>query len=80
MIFSHTSSFFFLEDSMDMYSYSGPVELFGKVIDYHWEADTYATTSKKAASNLAHRYKKEHGYAERTVITLPGKLYISERG
>lgn len=65
---------------MDLYAYSGPVELFGKVIDYHWEAKTRASTSRKAKSNLAYRYKKEHGYAERTVITLPGNLYISERG
>ena len=65
---------------MDLYAYSGPVELYGKVIDYHWEAETHATTSRKAKSNLAYRYKKEHGYAEKVVITLPGKLYISERG
>lgn len=65
---------------MDLYVYSGPVELFGKVIDHYWKAETRASTSRKAKSNLAHRYKKEHGYAERTVITFPGNLYISERG
>lgn len=64
---------------MDYYTYNGPVEMYGKPIDHRFSASTYAPSKKKAMDNLIYRYKKEHGYANRVVITLPGKLDISER-
>lgn len=56
------------------YSYSGPVMEFEKCIANNWEACTYASSEKKARSNLTFRFKKEHGKQPGTKITLPGKI------
>ena len=47
---------------------------FGKCIDNNLKADTYAVSEKKAKSNIAYQYKKEHGKMPATKIILPGAL------
>lgn len=56
------------------YEYDGPVLLYEKVITSRWQAITAAPSEKKARSNLIFRFKKEHGYAPNTKITLPGVI------
>lgn len=56
------------------YEYSGPVLKFDKCIQLEWKAGTWARTKKKALSNLAYRYKRDHNMVPSTVISLPGKL------
>lgn len=62
---------------METYIYKGPVLLYGKTICHNWQGETTAPSERKALSNLIYRFKKDHGYANRVVIDLPGKLYIS---
>lgn len=59
---------------MDQYVYEGPVLKFDKCIDQYFKAVTFAVSEKKARSNLAYRYKKDHGLMPNTNITLPGKI------
>ena len=59
---------------MKAYSYTGPVEEFGKCINNKWSGTTVAPTPQKAKSNLAYQYKKEFNKSPRANITLPGKL------
>lgn len=56
------------------YTYSGPVMEFDRCVDARWTASTYATSEKKALSNLAFRYKCDHNRAPNAKITLPGKI------
>lgn len=58
----------------DKYSYEGPVKSFDDVIHRCWSASTYAVSEKRARTNLAYRYRKEHGMSAETRITLPGKI------
>ena len=61
---------------MDRYIYSGPVAEFDKIIDNNWYGETMADSEKKARNNLAYQFKKEFNRAERTKITLPGKIIV----
>lgn len=61
---------------MKLYSYSGPVLEFDRIVTNCWSAQTYATSEAKARSNLAYQFKKEHGKVPRTKITIPGKLIV----
>lgn len=55
--------------------YKGPVEnVFGYLINQHWEAETTAVSSKKARANLAYRYSKIYNSGP---VSLPG--IIAER-
>lgn len=61
---------------MALYSYSGPVLEFDRIVANNWKAQTYATSEAKARSNLAYRFKKDNGKVPRTKITLPGKIVL----
>ena len=61
--------------SKKTYVYKGAVMMFDQVIDQYWEAETTATSAKKAKSNLIFRYKKMNGLEPTTKITLPGQVY-----
>lgn len=63
---------------MNTYIYDGPVKEFDYCISEHWHAETRAVSEKKARTNLAFRYKKEHGKVPATKITLPGKITMIE--
>lgn len=63
---------------MQLYSYDGPVMEFDQCLTYHWTASTYAVSEKKARSNLAFRYKREHNRMPDAKIALPGKIKCVE--
>ena len=63
---------------MNLYSYDGPIKEFDDIISSRWQATTYATSEKKARSNLAYRYKKEHKKTPNALIKLPGKITLVE--
>lgn len=59
---------------MDKYVYSGPVFVFDNCVMERFEAETMATTEKKARSNIAFQFKKRYGYTGSKSVSLPGKL------
>ena len=59
---------------MHLYSYDGPVLEFDQCVAYHWVASTYAVSEKKARSNLAFQYKRDHKKLPSAKITLTGKI------
>ena len=61
---------------MTLYSYSGPVLEFDKIVDSNWHSETFAVSEAKARTNLAYQFKKETGRVPRTKITLPGKIIL----
>ena len=63
-----------------LYSYTGPVTSFGKVISNKWNAQTYAVSSKKAKSNLEYRFKSENNRLPGAKIELPGKIILISWG
>ena len=65
---------------MPRYSYDGPVMKFNVCVDHHWKGQTEAPTEKKAKSNLTFQYKKQNKMTPNTIVTLPGKLVLVERG
>lgn len=56
------------------YSYSGPVEEFGRCIANNWSSTTYAVSEKKARCNLVYQFKKQNNKEPYTKINLPGKI------
>ena len=60
------------------YLYEGPVMEFDRCIQEYWSASTFTISEGRARSNLAFRFKKEHGRDPRSKITLPGKITIVE--
>lgn len=65
---------------MNRYSYNGPVMEFEQCVSNNWEGTTYAASEKKARSNLAYQYKRQHNKIAATRITLPGKLVEVMKG
>lgn len=63
---------------MTLYSYTGPVLIFDKIVSNHWHGETYAVSEAKARTNLAFQFAKELGRVPRTKITLPGKITSKE--
>lgn len=61
---------------MALYSYSGPVLEFDRIVTNNWQARTTATSEAKARANLAYQFKKINGKVPRTKITLPGKIVV----
>lgn len=67
---------------MYKYLYDGPVMEFDFCVVDHWKATTIAPSEAKARSNLAYRYKMEHGLKPTAKVSCPGKLvgeYLPER-
>ena len=62
-----------------IYIYRGPVKQFGKIINESWTAETSAVSASKALSNLAYRYKKEHGLTANAKVELD-KKYLEDTG
>jgi hypothetical protein len=62
-----------------IYRYRGSVKQFGKIICESWVAETSAVSASKALSNLAYRYKKEHGLTSSARIELD-KKYLEDTG
>lgn len=64
---------------MDLYSYTGPVTMFDRCITYCWKGETYASSEKKAKSNLIFQYKQQNGLTPASKVNLPGKLVKIEQ-
>ena len=64
---------------MDLYSYAGPVTMFDRCVTNCWKGETYASSEKKAKSNLIFQYKKQNGLIPASKVNLPGKLVKLER-
>lgn len=60
------------------FGYDGVVTQFGSIINRNWNAETAATSEKKAMSNLKYRYKKDYNLLPSSKIELPGELYLIE--
>ena len=50
--------------------YDGPVCQFGKLIMQKWHGETWATSERKALSNLSYRFKTEHNMVAGSKIDL----------
>ena len=61
---------------MNQYTYDGPVTEFGTCVVNRWKASTYASSEKKARSNIMYQYKKANNKIAATKIILPGKLNL----
>ena len=61
--------------SKKTYVYKGAVMMFDRVINPYWEAETTATSAKKAKSNLIFRYKKMNRLEPTAKVILPGQVY-----
>ena len=64
---------------MDLYSYTGPVTMFDRCVANCWKGETYASSEKKAKSNLIFQYKKKNGLIPASKVNLPGKLVKLEQ-
>ena len=62
-----------------MYIYSGPVMQFGRIVGKVEGCKTFAASPKKALSNVAYNYKKQHGLTSSARIELVDK-YLSAGG
>ena len=64
---------------MDLYSYTGPVTMFDRCVANCWKGETYASSEKKAKSNLIFQYKQQNGLVPESKVNLPGKLVKLEQ-
>ncbi len=64
---------------MNLYSYTGPVTMFDRCVTNCWNGETYASSEKKAKSNLIFQYKKQNGLIPASKVNLPGKLVKLEQ-
>lgn len=55
--------------------FKGAVTLNGTVLDWNWDAQTWATSLEKAMSNLKNRYRSEHGLPYNAKIRLEGDMH-----
>ena len=60
------------------YAYKGPVVVFDTLVAERWEAETMATSEKKARSNLAFQFKNDNYRLPGTKVTLLGKVILVE--
>ena len=67
-----------MDGSKHLYVYNGPVMEFETCIAHMWKASTYATTEKKARSNLTYQFKKQNNRNADARIVLPGKIEFVE--
>lgn len=59
---------------MNKYIYDGPVKEFERIITKRWKGETYAVSERKARSNLAYQFKREHGKMPGSRVSLPGEI------
>ena len=61
---------------MELYTYDGPVVIFGRCVEHCWHGSTSAVSEKKARSNLEYQYKRQAGKTPNTKVELPGKITL----
>lgn len=54
--------------------YDGPVMQFDKLIMQKWHGETWATSERKALSNLSYRFKTEHNMVAGAKIALDAEF------
>lgn len=64
---------------MNLYAYKGSVKNYDTVVQRDWEGRTIAVSEKKARTNLAYQWKRQHGKTADYKVTLPGDITILER-
>ena len=64
---------------MDLYSYTGSVTMFDRCVANCWKGETYASSEKKAKSNLIFQYKQQNDLLPASKVNLPGKLVKLEQ-
>lgn len=62
---------------MERYVYIGPVMIFDRCVEDRYKGETYASSEKKARSNIAYGWKKLNGLEPTAKVSLPGNIYIS---
>ena len=63
------------------YIYKGPVcDGFGKCIAVSWEGMTYASSERKAKSNLMYQFNVRNNRLPSSRITFPGELFVLKGG
>ena len=70
-------------DNNKLYHYKGPVYKRSYLYDdmlicAWWEADTYATSPKKAINNLMYRFKVINDMDKNILISLTGRLEVED--
>ena len=63
---------------MNLYLYDGPVTSFGKPITKRWRGSTYATSDKKARSNLIYQYKKKNHLQAASRVEFPSAIVMAK--
>ena len=63
---------------MNLYSYDGPVLVFGKCVTERWTGQTYAVSESKARANLAYQYNKTSKRLPTSNVRLPGNITLIE--
>lgn len=66
------------EKDMKVYSYSGPVVVNGSVTDWKWKTTTWASSKRKAISNLKHRYRDICKLSPYSKVKLEGSIVCKE--
>lgn len=63
-----------------LFTYSGPVTSFNKIIANNFIAQTEAVSLKKAKTNIISQFKIKNGYSMNKKIELPGKIICHKMG
>lgn len=66
-------------DSKKIYSYDGPVLVFGTLVSNRWIGQTIASSEAQARNNLAYQFKRSANRIAQSKVTLPGKITIERR-
>ena len=62
----------------NLYVCDGPVMHYETCIEQNWHGETYATSEKKARSNLAYQYKMNCHRTPNYDIRIPGEIIMVE--
>lgn len=61
-----------------LYHYEGGVMVFDRVAAHYFKADTKAVSIEKARANIKYQFRRKGNLANRTPVTLVGKLTMIE--
>ncbi|WP_300899357.1 hypothetical protein [Turicimonas muris] len=62
-------------DEVKLWRYSGGVGVFGRWVENHYSAETYAISEKKARSNIAYQYKQDRNLNQKASVILFDRIY-----
>lgn len=61
-------------DNLKFYTYEGPVMMFGICLADRWKGETWASSMKKARSNLTFQFKRQTNRLGTSNIYLSGEI------